>query len=194
MTLMKWQIFVYRNKTIVSSAMWHPHYHYDYFKKNLFPIDKWPVYIIPKVNLHSICFFWFFVFEHFTKFFFQFEILILTNKNTKLKLLTVWKLFKLHDKYWSCHIFDWVKWTPLLLYSFNSWLLSIYIIFFSHHKTCLEDERHIWIWILQLLNSHEPIFWNKWNPIINNLEVIASYKKLSKICLQADVDFDQTVC
>ena len=32
------------------------------------------------------------------------------------------------------------------------------------------------------------------NPIIHNLEVNVSCKKLSKICLQAEVNFDKTVC
>ena len=35
---------------------------------------------------------------------------------------------------------------------------------------------------------------NKPNLIIRNLEVIASYKKLSTVCLQEKVDFDQTLC
>ena len=55
--LMKWQIFVYRNKTMhCNETLTLPWW---LLSKKLLPIDKSTVNNIPKVNLHSIFFFLF---------------------------------------------------------------------------------------------------------------------------------------
>ena len=121
--------FCLKNKTIVSIAIM------IYFLEKLLP---WQInYKYYPKSLSSFNFF--FITLHWLFFFYnQFEILILTYKKIKFKIKRHFsKLLEFTYKHWSYHIFDWVKKTPILLYFFNKWLLSIYI-------KLLWNIKHIW--------------------------------------------------
>ena len=132
---------------MASTTMWHPHYHGDYFRRSYFLLINDMYMSSHKTIFIQIYFFFFFniLLNSFSDLRSQFSQI----KNKKIDLLTFSKLLGLYDKYWSCHVVDWGKKKQMsfLLYSFSSWLLLIYIIFFFNHKTFLEEERCIWIWI-----------------------------------------------